>query len=397
MTGQVTKRLSMKNTFNSEYEGRRVLVTGHSGFKGSWLTLWLKELGASVYGFGLKPETEPNFYTLVREPVLAGEVISDIRDPQEVEKALREIRPDLIFHLAAQPLVRRSYTHPVDTFAINALGTAHLLDAVRRLRLPAAVVVVTSDKCYRNQEWDHGYREGDPLGGHDVYSMSKAAAELVTESWRRSFFDGDAQLGPVASARAGNVIGGGDYAEDRLVPDCVRSLLEGRPIVIRNPAATRPWQHVLDCLSGYLWLGAQLLTKGKDRSIATAFNFGPDNEANVSVRTIVEQILQIWPGRWEYPGARPAVHEAGRLHLSTDRAAAVLQWFPTWNRARAVEQTIEWYYQRHVRRGDMVSFSRGQIQAFAEEAARKGRRWALARAERTATDLQPTLASGVAQ
>ncbi len=362
--------------FDGFYRDKRILVTGHTGFKGGWLSLWLKQLGASVWGAGLPAPTTPSLHELIRTHAFAGDIHCDVSQFGQVEAAIAESRPNLIFHMAAQPLVRRSYAEPLDTLMTNAIGTAHLLEAVRRSESPCSVVVITTDKCYENQNWDHGYRESDPLGGHDVYSMSKAAAELIVQSWRKSFFQPNPKLGPVATARAGNVIGGGDYAEDRIVPDCVRALLGQQPIRVRNPAATRPWQHVLDCLSGYLWLGARLTQGGKNSSLAGAFNFGPGVQANVPVRDLVEAILKHWPGRWEQMGDGNAPHEASKLNLAIDKAAAQLQWFPTWDFREAIEQTVVWYHQRHAASNpDMLAYSLAQIDTFTSAAKTKRLAW----------------------
>ncbi len=367
----------VSTAFDNFYAGKRVLVTGHTGFKGGWLSLWLNQLSAEVHGLGLKPPTNPNFYEVLRPGIFAQEDECDIRELNMLAAAIKQARPDLIFHLAAQPLVRHSYANPLETFATNALGTAHLLEAVRRHELPCPVVVITTDKCYENQGWERGYRETDPLGGHDVYSMSKAAAELVVQSWRKSFFLPNAKLGSLASVRAGNVIGGGDYAEDRIVPDCIRALLAGQPIPVRNPKATRPWQHVLDCLSGYLWLGAELARADKQTPLAGAFNFGPGDQANLPVSELVEEILHCWPGRWAQTGRPDAPHEASKLNLAIDKAANLLQWFPTWTFKEAIRETITWYHERHAGKSpDMLRFSRAQIDAFTSAAAARQIRWA---------------------
>jgi len=363
--------------FDNFYAAKRVLVTGHTGFKGSWLALWLKKLGAEVCGLGLKPPTDPNLYEVIRAGVFVREHECDIRDLKAVAAAVKQTAPDLVFHLAAQPLVRRSYADPVETFETNALGTVHLLEAVRHSELPCAVVVITTDKCYQDQEREDGCRETDPLGGHDVYSMSKAAAELVIQSWRKSFFLPNSKLGNVASGRAGNVIGGGDYAEDRIVPDCIRALLAGKPIPVRSPSAVRPWQHVLDCLSGYLWLGVCLTRADRQTSLASPFNFGPGTQANLSVNELVREILRLWPGSWEPAGQPGAPRETHRLNLSIDKAAALLHWFPTWTFGEAIQQTVAWYRERHVRQNpDMPGFSLRQIDAFSSAAAAKRLAWA---------------------
>jgi CDP-glucose 4,6-dehydratase len=300
-----------------------------------------------------------------------------VRDLERLAAVVAGARPDLIFHLAAQPIVRRSFDEPIETFQTNALGTANLLESVRRAALPCPVVVITSDKCYENREWEYAYRETDPVGGHDIYSMSKATAELVAQAWNRSFFRPNPKLGPVATVRAGNVIGGGDYAQDRIVPDCVRALSEKRPIVVRSPSAIRPWQHVLECLSGYLWLAARLSRESKTSPLAGAFNFGPDSSARQLVRTLVEEVLRSWPGEW-VDGSNPnSPHEAILLSLSIEKAGALLGWYPSWDFKEAVQRAVSWYYQRHVSGNPkMLDYSGLQIDDYVETARRKNRAWA---------------------
>src|SRR5216684_4522702 len=270
--------------FNEFYKGKRVLVTGHTGFKGGWAALWLNQLGASVSGLSLPAPTNPSLHEILGKATFSREIQADIRESDALSSAVASLKPEVIFHLAAQPIVRRSYAEPLETFQTNALGTAHLLEAVRRAELPCLVLVITSDKCYENREWEFAYRENDPLGGHDIYSMSKAATELVAHAWNKSFFIPNPKLGPVATVRAGNVIGGGDYASDRIVPDCVRALTEKKSILVRNPSAVRPWQHVLECLSGYLWLAARLNKEPKTSRLASPFNFGPEPSARQPVQ-----------------------------------------------------------------------------------------------------------------
>jgi CDP-glucose 4,6-dehydratase len=368
--------------FGDFYPGRRILVTGHTGFKGGWLAVWLKKLGAVVHGLSLPAPTDPNLHEIIRGYAFDRETAGDVRDLPRLQQAIAEAAPDLIFHLAAQPLVRQAYSMPLEALTTNTVGTAHLLEAVRRLQLPCAIVVVTTDKCYENRGGDAPYREEDPLGGHDVYSASKAAAELVVASWRRSFFEVDPRLGNVASARAGNVIGGGDYSADRLVPDCIRALLNQQPIVVRNPDATRPWQHVLDCLSGYLLLGARLARAEKHTPLASAFNFGPGSQTNRPVSLVVEELLRVWPGGWQPAPDANAPHEAAKLSLAIDKAMAQLDWRPVWEFREAVRHTADWYRERHVaRQNDMVAFSLEQIDAYAAAARAKAVAWAAGRDE----------------
>ena len=363
--------------FGNHYRKRRVLITGHTGFKGSWLGLWLHRLGAEVSGFSDRTLKGPCIHQSVDSSIWKHDLRGDVADPKAICKAIAKAQPHIVFHLAAQPLVRLSYEQPMETWQTNIMGTANLLDSVRQQKCKIHVVVITTDKCYENRNWHHGYRESDALGGHDVYSASKAGAELVTQSMRRSFFEPDKSLGNVASARAGNVIGGGDYAANRIVPDCVRALLDNQKIRVRNPWATRPWQHVLDCLSGYLLLGWKLSTGGKNPNVADAFNFGPPASSNRNVKDLVEEVLKTWPGKWKNEGEANAPHEATLLHLSTDKAAQVLNWFPVWDFESAVGRTIKWYRVRHDRsRTNMNHFSLDQIDDFVSDARQQGLTWA---------------------
>lgn len=364
--------------FNGFYQGRRVLVTGHTGFKGAWLSFWLKKLGAIVWGVSLPAPSNPNLHQIIAPRTFKGEIECDIRDLNALSKAVKKIKPDLVFHLAAQPIVRLSYAQPLDTFQTNAVGTANLLEAVRKAELPCPVVVVTSDKCYENREWEFAYRENDPLGGHDVYSMSKAATELVAQAWNRSFFKPNEKLGPVVTVRAGNVIGGGDYAADRILPDCIRSLIAKKPILVRNPHAVRPWQHVLECLSGYLWLAARLDGVEKSSKLVSAFNFGPEPSSRQPVRNLVEEVLAHWPGEW-VDGSNPkSVHEATLLTLSIEKASALLQWSPAWDFKDAVGRSVEWYHQRHAAKNkEMAAFTDTQIDAYVDAARSKKIAWSM--------------------
>ena len=336
----------------SFWRGRRVLLTGHTGFKGSWLALWLSELGARVTGVALEPDTTPSlFQQLDLSQRLERHHLADIRNREALAAITTACQPEVVFHLAAQPLVRRSYRDPLGTWATNVQGSLHLLEALKPLQHPCAVVMVTTDKVYANQEWDYGYRESDRLGGHDPYSASKAAAELAIASWRASFCGMAAHQSrqlAIATARAGNVIGGGDWADDRIVPDAMRALAAGQPVPVRNPQATRPWQHVLEPLGGYLCLAEALATAGSPP--CEAFNFGPTLEANRPVRRLIETALQYWPGEWQDHSDPAAPHEAGRLHLQIDKAHHLLGWQPRWIFAITVERTVGWY--RAVQEGE---------------------------------------------
>jgi len=335
--------------FANTYQGRSVLVTGHTGFKGSWLCEWLLALGAKVSGLALAPENDQPLYNLLSlSSRLATDLRQDIRDLSSLVKAIADLKPDFIFHLAAQPLVRLSYDIPVETFATNVMGTAHVLEAIRLSGHACTVVVITTDKCYENREWLHSYREEDAMGGYDPYSASKGCAELVVAAYRRSFFSSPDSKVRLASARAGNVIGGGDWATDRIIPDCIRALREKKAIPVRNKTATRPWQHVLEPLSGYLWLGAGLSgnvdLKIPPSTLASGFNFGPALTSNRTVAELVQELLIHFPeGVWEDRSDPHAPHEASKLNLAIDKAFHLLQWQPVWNFKRTLAETASWY------------------------------------------------------
>lgn len=334
----------MTPDFLKAFRGRRVLVTGHTGFKGSWLTLWLETLGAEVAGYSLAPPTEPAMFDLCGVAEGIDHTIGDIRDAGSLTETVLRFRPEVVFHLAAQPIVRLSYETPVDTLTTNVVGTAHVLEAVRALNSPCAVVVVTSDKCYENREWIWGYREDDPMGGHDPYSMSKGATELVVASWRSSFFGAGSPV-KLASARAGNVIGGGDWAKDRIIPDCVRAFSEGREVELRNPGSTRPWQHVLEPLGGYLLLGARLLSDDADR-YCSGWNFGPGADDVQPVGAVVDLMARAWGGAAGSSmsnGLHPK--EASLLSLNCDKAIGLMHWKPCWGLNTLINQTVDWYKQ----------------------------------------------------
>lgn len=365
--------------FGGIYQGKRVLVTGHTGFKGGWLSLWLRELGAEVSGFSLPPSGN-SLFEILAPSVFTHSILADLREDGAIGQAVERVQPDIIFHLAAQPIVGASYRDPVGTFTTNALGTALLLEAVRQQKCPAAVVVVTSDKCYRNDNSGRPFREGDPLGGHDPYSMSKAAAELVTASWHASFFATNPALGPVATARAGNVIGGGDYAAERIIPDAIRAREAGQPLILRNPTATRPWQHVLESSSGYLALGQHLLQRVEPLPFIS-LNFGPDTGCSRTVQEVVDRLLVTWPGAFNVAAApQAAYHEAARLSLDTSRAMEVLGWRPVWDFDRSVAETAHWYRERHESHlvdSGLLTLTRQQVEAYTQDSRRMGIPWSL--------------------
>lgn len=357
---------------------RRVLLTGHTGFKGAWLALWLQSLGAHLTGFSLAGSpTQPSLYEIARVGEGMESLAHDVRDVAALGAALERSRAEVVVHMAAQSLVRRSYAHPRETYEVNVMGTVNLLDAVRRFgREVGAVVVVTSDKCYENREWEWAYRESEPLGGHDPYSNSKGCAELVTDAYRRSFFS--AEDGPrVASARAGNVIGGGDWGEDRLVADLMRGAMAGEAVHIRNPGAVRPWQHVLNPLSGYLLLAQTLggVSSGSGRvgapggpssSYARAWNFGPAEQDSLPVGALVERLAALWPGGLQWTAgasSTAAPHEARHLKLDSSQARAHLHWRPRWEFEEGLRETVRWY-RALVAGEDMRTLTLGQIEAF---------------------------------
>lgn len=363
----------MKNLFDNVYNNRKVLITGHTGFKGSWLAFWLQQMGADVCGYSLAPDTDPSHFSLLDINAVSCE--ADIRDFQELGKTFQSVQPEIVFHLAAQSLVRRSYREPLYTLATNVMGTAHVLEACRTTTSVRAVVIVTSDKCYRNNEWEWGYRESDPMGGHDPYSASKGCAELVTAAYRASFFAENSGAGNqplIATVRAGNVIGGGDWAEDRLIPDVIRAASRKEKVKIRNPLATRPWQHVVDPLSGYLMLGQRLLEGNS--AFADAWNFGPADDDALTVREVIERLKTHWAGLDVVEvskGNQP--HEAGMLKLDSSRSRQSLGWRPIWDCRQALEKTAKWY-QAFYEKG-LVS-TRTDLAAYVESARSMGLLWA---------------------
>lgn len=343
---------------------KRVFVTGHTGFKGGWLVTWLLEMGAQVMGYALKPDTDPSYFVLCGLEDRLRSVIGDVREKDALQNAMQSHQPEIVFHLAAQSIVRRSYSDPVRTFATNVIGTVHLLDVVRAVPSVHAVVIVTSDKCYENREWVWGYREDEPIGGRDPYSASKGCAELATAAYRRSFFQGVGRRVGVATVRAGNVIGGGDWGEDRLVPDAVRALGNQEPLLVRNPQAVRPWQHVLEPLAGYLMLAERLYKEGE--KWAGAWNFGPEDKDVRPVRWLVERITEMWgnSASWKIDqGNNP--YEAHYLKLDCSKAKSKLGWYPQWDLELSLEKTVNWY-KAYFNHEDMLNITINQIHSYEE-------------------------------
>jgi CDP-glucose 4,6-dehydratase len=344
------------------WKNKTVLLTGHTGFKGSWLSLWLQSMGANVVGYALAPPSKPSLFEVasVSEGMVSLE--GDIRNPEQLDAAFALHQPEIVIHMAAQSLVRYSYQNPVETYSTNVMGTVHVLEAVRQTSSVKAVVVITSDKCYENREWVWGYRENEAMGGYDPYSNSKGCAELVTAAYRQSFFNKAGRIVAVASARAGNVIGGGDWAADRLIPDMVRAVSKNRPVLIRNPNAIRPWQHVLEPLSGYLKLAQKLYEEGAE--YAEGWNFGPGDDDAKPVQWIVERYTQLWGegASWTLDQAEHP-HEAHYLKLDCSKASMRLNWEPKWSLSHALEKITAWHKAHHQGK-NMREYSLRQIAAY---------------------------------
>ncbi|MHB1514623.1 MAG: CDP-glucose 4,6-dehydratase [Acidiferrobacteraceae bacterium] len=351
------------------WEGRKVLITGHTGFKGGWLALWLQALGADVSGYALKPATNPSLFDLAQVGARMTSVVGDIRDLPQLESMLATHRPEIILHLAAQPLVRRSYADPIETYSTNVMGTVNLLESVRRTGVARVVINVTSDKCYENRGWLWGYRENERMGGHDPYSSSKACSELITAAFRSSFFEPRGQTQQtvaIASARAGNVIGGGDWSADRLIPDILQAFSEARPVAIRNPHATRPWQHVLEPVRGYLLLAQQMWSEGA--AFSRGWNFGPSDDDVRPVSWVVDRLKTLWgQGANSVLDVGTHPHEASYLKLDCSMAKARLGWTPKLHLHDALELTVAWY-KAFLARDDMRTFTLEQIRAYEAEA-----------------------------
>lgn len=356
----MTENNKKQRLFNI-YNGKKVFVTGHTGFKGSWLSLWLTLLGAEVCGYSLEPNTEPSMFKELKiGEKISKSVIGDILDSEKLEKTIQEFQPDIVFHLAAQPLVRLSYAEPVLTYKTNVIGTLNVLEAARKCKSVKAFVNITTDKCYENKEISRGYKEDEPMGGYDMYSSSKGCVEIMSASYRRSFLQNEGFR--LATARAGNVIGGGDWAKDRLIPDCVRSINEDKKIEIRNPKSVRPWQHVLEPLSGYLTLGEKLLTEGN--KFAQGFNFGPEMNSVVKVIDVVKKLVQIYSKGEVVLNKTDNLHEANLLMLDISKAKRILKWKPRYNADNAIFETVEWYKHFYNNDTDMYEFTLEQIKKY---------------------------------
>lgn len=363
--------------FCDVYRGKKVLVTGNTGFKGSWLTTWLISLGADVYGISKDIPSKPSMFEELRLAEKITHYTEDIRNYERMNEIINRISPDFVFHLAAQPIVSLSYREPLDTLSSNIMGTANVLEVLRQYKKPCTAVIITSDKCYDNVEWVWGYKETDGLGGKDIYSGSKGAAELVFKSYYHSFFKHPGHPVRIATARAGNVIGGGDWALDRIVPDCMRSWSKGEIVEIRSPKATRPWQHVLEPLSGYLQLGSELSRKPELNG--ESFNFGPQAEYSHTVRELLEHMSV----RWHFDDPKKAYqvtgdvkfHEAGLLKLNCDKALFYFRWSPTLDYQTLLEYTSDWYYEFYKNKSDMFAYTQNQINGYVESAIKKDIQW----------------------
>ena len=365
--------------FNNFFDKKKVFVTGHTGFKGSWLLLWLKHLGAELKGYALEPKTENDHYVSAGLDNIVHSEINDIRNLQALKKSIIDFSPDVVFHLAAQPLVRQSYADPRETYEVNVMGTVNLFEAVRSCSSILSVINVTSDKCYENTEKEEGYVESDRMGGHDPYSSSKGCAELVTAAFRKSYFDRTDRRPRTmaASVRAGNVIGGGDWSKDRIMTDAVTALINSKEIAVRNPDAVRPWQHVLEPLSGYLWLAAQSESKNA-HTFSGGWNFGPKAGSFTKVREVVEHIIYCWgSGSWTDASDPDAPHETRLLKLDCTKAEKQLAWTPVLDVKESIKLSVDWYKNYIAHQTDMSFFSKAQLEKYVEQARSKGIKWAI--------------------
>lgn len=351
--------------YNNIYRNKKVFITGHTGFKGSWLSIWLQTLGAKVCGYSLKPNTNPSMYReLDIENKIEKSIIGNILDYEKLEDSINDFQPEIIFHLAAQPIVRLSYKEPKLTYETNVIGTLNVLEVARKCKSVRAFVNVTTDKCYENKEIARGYKEDEPMGGYDMYSSSKGCVEIMSSSYRRSFLQEEDSMS-MATARAGNVIGGGDWAEDRLIPDCIRYINQNKAIEIRNPIAVRPWQHVLEPLSGYLLLGQKLLETGKD--YAEGFNFGPNEESVLKVSEVAQKIIDNYNKGEVIVHKKDNLHEANLLMLNIEKAKTVLNWTPTYTANEAIKETVEWYKHFYAKDTDMYQYTIQQIKNYSSK------------------------------
>ena len=364
--------------FNNIFKNKKVFVTGHTGFQGSWLTLWLKSLGSEVIGYSLNLPSTPSLFKILKLENEITHIVGDVKDDLLLKKSMKKYKPDIVFHLAAQPLVRTSYQKPVETFQVNAMGTVNVLESIRNTPSVRAGIIITSDKCYENKESGIPYKENDPLGGHDPYSASKGVAEIITSSYNRSFFDlknKKVNVG-IATVRAGNVIGGGDWAKDRIIPDCMRSLYSKKLLKIRNPNSIRPWQHVLESISGMLLLGQKLLDKPEKYN--QAWNFGPSDSVNLNVRDIVKRTIKEWgiSAKWEDTSKKSQnlVHEANYLKLDSSKASTLLKWQPVYSIDDVIKETTSWYWN-YLQKKDMREFTKYQIERYVKTAKNNKISW----------------------
>ena len=369
---------AIKSSFGGLYKDKKVLVTGHTGFKGSWLTLWLNELGADVIGYSLEPPTNPSLFKILRLDKKITHIIGDVRDEKKIKEIFKKYKPEIVFHLAAQPLVRYSYKYPKLTYETNIMGTVNTFEAARETKSVKVIINITTDKCYKNKELTAGYKENDPMGGYDPYSSSKGCSELITSAYRNSFFNPkdfkEKHNVIISSVRAGNVIGGGDWADDRLIPDCIRALTKNKTLIIRSPNAVRPWQYVLEPLSGYLHLGSMMWNKGI--KYGQAWNFGPEENDVLSVEEILKKVINIF-GKGNYKVKEEnKLHETKLLMLNIKKAKDLLKWRPIYNVNESIKKTIEWYRNYYNNSTDMNNYSLNQIKQYTNKAIEKGVEWA---------------------